>query len=100
MIEFLPLTHERCSTRFPSFHGSHVKQRLSTSAGLYLPSYRGYWTHPELSGLNILRDLNGVSIDSFLESSHFLGERRQLNNADIRTTVITGFSDEDVLYDI
>lgn len=76
------------------------KQRLMTIAGFYLPEYRGYWSVPALSGLNILDDLNEVLIDTFLSDSDFLEERRQLNNADIRTAVITGFKDEDVLYDI
>jgi len=35
-----------------------------------------------------------------LKDSQFSKERRQLDNADIRTTVVTGFQDEDVLYDI
>lgn len=76
------------------------KQRLMTIAGLYLAEYRQYWNVPQLSGLNILKDLNEVSLDDFLSSSDFGDERRQLGNADIRTTVITGFSGEDVLYDI
>jgi hypothetical protein len=76
------------------------KQRLMTIAGLYLPAYRGYWTHPELSGLNILTGLNDTRLDTFLTHADFLSERRQLGNADVRTAVITGFSDEDVLYDI
>lgn len=39
-------------------------------------------------------------MDAFLSESQYAKERRQLGNADIRTTVITGFADEDVLYDI
>jgi hypothetical protein len=76
------------------------KQRLMTIAGLYLPEFREYWTHPQFSGLNIMKDFNGVSLDAFLGDAQYSGERRQLGNADIRTTVITGFHDEDVLYDI
>src|SRR5439155_8026141 len=68
--------------------------------GLYLAAFRGYWTQPRLSGLNVLKELNRVPLDDFLTSPEYSTERRQLGNADIRTTVITGFSDEAVLYDI
>lgn len=76
------------------------KQRLMTIAGLYLKDYRQYWTTPEFSGLKVLEQLNGHSLDEFLESSAYTAERRQLGNGDIRTTVLTGFQDEGVLYDI
>jgi hypothetical protein len=71
-----------------------------TIASLYLSGYRNYWEQPRFSGLSVLTDLNGTSLDSFLTESQYSKERRQLGNADIRTTVITGFTDEDVLYDI
>lgn len=76
------------------------KQRLMTIAGLYLPEFRDYWAQPRFSGLSVLTDLNGTLLDAFLVESQHAKERRQLGNADIRTTVITGFTDEDVLYDI
>jgi hypothetical protein len=76
------------------------KQRLMTIASLYLSDYRNYWAQPRFSGLSVLTDLNGISLDAFLSESQYAKERRQLGNADIRTTVITGFTDEDVLYDI
>jgi hypothetical protein len=76
------------------------KQRLLTIAGLYLTSYRNYWANPRFSGLSVLTDLNGIGLDNFLKESQYSKDRRQLANADIRTTVITGFQDEDVLYDI
>jgi len=76
------------------------KQRLMTIAGLYLKSFRGYWTDPELTGLSVLKNLNGLELDELLNHPRFATERRQLGNADIRTTIITGFSDEGVLYDI
>jgi hypothetical protein len=76
------------------------KQRLLTIAGLYLHTYRDYWTNDRFSGLNVLKILNRVGLDTFLSSVDWSKERRQLANADIRTTVITGFQDEDVLYDI
>jgi Protein of unknown function DUF262 len=76
------------------------KQRLLTIAGLYLQEYRAYWTHSRFVGLNILKNLNRVSIVDFLKTSEFANERRQLGNSDIRTTVVTGFQEESVLYDI
>lgn len=76
------------------------KQRLMTIASLYLPEFRDYWAQPRFSGLSVLTDLNGTLLDAFLRESQYAKERRQLGNADIRTTVITGFTDEDVLYDI
>jgi hypothetical protein len=76
------------------------KQRLMTIASLYLPEYRNYWVKTHFSGLSVLTDLNGVELDVFLKDAQHSKERRQLGNADIRTTVITGFNDEDVLYDI
>jgi hypothetical protein len=76
------------------------KQRLLTIASLYLTGYRNYWTEPRFSGLSVLKELNEVALDSFLGESQYSKDRRQLGNADIRTTVITGFQDEDVLYDI
>jgi hypothetical protein len=76
------------------------KQRLMTIAGLYLTEFREYWTQARFSGLTVLKDLNRVQLDKFLSSAEYSAERRQLDNADIRTTVITGFNDEGVLYDI
>jgi hypothetical protein len=76
------------------------RQRLMTIAGLYLREFRDYWNQPRLSGLGILKDLHRVNLDDFLRDAKFVNERRQLANADIRTTVITGFNDEGVLYDI
>lgn len=76
------------------------KQRLMTIASTYLSQYRGYWQETELSGLKILSKLNDVSLDALIGGSKYANERRQLDNADIRTTVISGFSDDSILYDI
>jgi hypothetical protein len=76
------------------------KQRLLTIASTYLPTYREYWDAQKLTGLNIMTKLNDVELDQFLSSPEFSDNKRQLDNADIRTTVISGFSDENVLYDI
>jgi hypothetical protein len=88
----------------PRHRGSFIvidgKQRLMTVAGLYLPEYRSYWTQPRFSGLDVLTDLNGVLLDDFLAEALHAKNRRTLANADIRTTVIMGFREEGVLYDI
>lgn len=88
----------------PRLRGSFIvidgKQRLLTIASLYLDDYHAYWTEPRFSGLSVLKELNDVSLDAFLTEDAHSKARRQLANADIRTTVISGFKDEDVLYDI
>jgi hypothetical protein len=71
-----------------------------TIATTYLSGYRDYWAQQRFSGLGTLTDLNGISLDAFLTESQYSKERQQPGNADIRTTVIAGFKDEDVLYDI
>lgn len=76
------------------------KQRLMTIAGFFLADYRGYWRDPKLSSLEVLTSLNGVSLDDFATQARYAQHRRQLDNADIRATVLSGFSDEGVLYDI
>jgi hypothetical protein len=88
----------------PRLRGSFIvidgKQRLLTIASLYLKDYRGYWNEPRFSGLSVLKELNDITLDAFLGDDDYSKDRRQLSNADIRTTVISGFRDEDVLYDI
>jgi hypothetical protein len=88
----------------PRLRGSFIvidgKQRLLTIASLYLQDYRAYWSEPRFSGLSVLTDFNDVSLDAFLAEETYSKARRQLANADIRTTVISGFKEEDVLYDI
>jgi hypothetical protein len=88
----------------PRRRGSFIvidgKQRLMTIAGLFLQSYRSYWARPRFSGLGVLENLNDVSLDDFLTTAQHSNNRRQLANADIRTTLIMGFRDEGVLYDI
>lgn len=76
------------------------KQRLMTIAGFFLADYRGYWKTPQIAGLEILKQLNGVQLDDFVQLSRYAHFKRQLDNADIRATVLSGFRDEGVLYDI
>lgn len=76
------------------------KQRLTTIAGIYLENYRAYWTQDRFTELKVLTYLNGTKIDDFLSDTLFETQRRLLLNADNRTSLITGFKDEAVLYDI
>lgn len=77
------------------------KQRLLTIAGFYLEKYRTYWQRPALQKLTLLAKLNGVPIPDFFSDSRYADEVRQLGNADIRTTIITHFkNNEGLLYDI
>jgi hypothetical protein len=76
------------------------KQRLLTIAGLFLSKYRNYWQAHRFSGLEVLKDLNRVKLDDFLGDKRHRDHVRELRNADIRTSVISGFSDEGVLYDV
>src|ERR1051326_1303847 len=76
------------------------KQRLMAVAGFFLPEYRVFWKQDKFSGLDLLRELNGVRLDEFVHGESYAGFMRQLANADIRTTVISGFQNEGVLYDI
>lgn len=76
------------------------KQRLMTIAGFFLPEHRAYWKEPRITGLEFLKALNGVGLDELISEQRFAQYRRQLENADIRATVISGFRGEGVLYDI
>lgn len=76
------------------------KQRLLTIAGFFVPETRSYWTSPRFTGLKILKELNRTPIDEFLGNPQFEKYRTQLLNADLRTTIISGFKNENVLYDI
>jgi hypothetical protein len=75
------------------------KQRLLTLAGFMDPNIK-YWDRAALKGLSVLKELNGltekeIEADESLEDYH-----RRLMNADIRCTVLSNYSDPDVLYDI
>ncbi|MTV40841.1 DUF262 domain-containing protein [Duganella radicis] len=75
------------------------KQRLLTIAGFMDPSIN-YWDKAELKGLTVLNDLNGHSAQELESDASFSDYYRRLMNADIRCTILSNFSDSDVLYDI
>lgn len=75
------------------------KQRLLTLAGFSDPSFK-YWDKPELDGLKVFHELNGASYEKIAALEEFSGYYRRLMNADIRCTVLSNYSDPDILYDI
>ena len=71
------------------------KQRLLTLAGFINNQKYSYWDKDKLSSLTVCNKLNGTSYDRLDDDT-----KREFNNASLRCTVITGFSDIQVLYDI
>lgn len=76
------------------------KQRLLTIAGfIENDSYR-YWDIPKLRKLTVLNKLNQISYEKLRTESEFADVFREFNNSSLRCTVITNFTQTDVLYDI
>ena len=71
------------------------KQRLLTIAGFVDNEKYKYWDTPRLKKLNVLADLNKKTYLDLDEKS-----RREFDNSSLRCTVITNYSDIQVLYDI
>lgn len=77
------------------------KQRLLALASIYgLPDFQNAWPGQKFLGLTELKELNGVPLDDFRTEARFSDFRRQLDNADIRSVVIKGIENDDILYDI
>lgn len=71
------------------------KQRLLAIQGFIKPSL-GYWSgKAELKSLTIRKDIEGLSFETLGED-----DSRLLSNADLRCTILTGYSRSAVLYDI
>jgi len=75
------------------------KQRLLTIAGFIDPKI-SYWKRPSLAKLDIRKDLNGIDFVRINKEPRFDNELREFMNADIRCTIISNYSEDDVLYDI
>lgn len=73
------------------------KQRLLTLAGFFDPGQFNSWKKPALRDLNTRSELNG-NTKSDIEKNETVS--RELLNADIRCTVISNYSSNNVLYDI
>lgn len=75
------------------------KQRLLTLAGFSDPTFK-YWDKPVLNGLKVFQELNGKNFEMLSKQGEFEDYYRRLMNADIRCTVLSNYSDPDILYDI
>lgn len=76
------------------------KQRLLTIAGFIDPDKFPYWETPKLQGLKMKPDLKGLTYDMIDKDTRYADVRRELVNADIRCTVISNYSSDDILYDV
>ena len=76
------------------------KQRLQTLAGMYYPEKFKIWDSNKFPKSKAIPYLSGKTFTDILENSENLQYRRNLDNADIRCTVISNYDSEDILYDI
>lgn len=76
------------------------KQRLLTIAGFIFPDLFNYWDKPKLTKLKLLANLNGLSYEDILNNPDLLNVSRTLLNADFRCTLVSGYKNTDVLYEI
>ncbi len=76
------------------------KQRLLAIAGFMNHENFQYWGKPKLSKLAVREDLNGIDYNTMKADPSFGNELRAFLNADIRCTIISNFSSDDILYDI
>ncbi len=71
------------------------KQRLLTIAGFIDNNQYNYWDRDKLKKLDVKKSLNGLGYQDIDEN-----DRREFDNSSLRCTVITGYHDIQVLYDI
>lgn len=71
------------------------KQRLLTIAGFIDNNKYQYWDKNKLKKLDVKKELNGLGYCDVDDDI-----RRELDNSSLRCTVITGYNDIQVLYDI
>jgi len=76
------------------------KQRLQTLAGIYLSGKYNIWSTDHFPKSKLLPGLSDVTLENFLTDPKLSDQKRLLDNADIRCTIISNYSSEDVLYDI
>lgn len=75
------------------------KQRLLTIMGFLDPKI-GYWNRPKLSKIKSGSSLIGLSYEDLSTRPEHTDDHREFLNSDIRCTVISNYSSNDVLYDI
>ena len=71
------------------------KQRLLTLAGYIDNEKYKYWDKPILTDIKVCKELNKLKYTDFSEQL-----KREFDNASLRCTVITNYTDVEVLYDI
>lgn len=76
------------------------KQRLLTIAGYIDNQTYNYWDRPKLRKLSVRTDLNNIDYTQLQSNDGLNEELREFSNASLRCTVITNFTQTDVLYDI
>jgi hypothetical protein len=76
------------------------KQRLLTIAGFINPDKYSYWTRDKLIKLKVRSDLIDLSFSELATDPKYVDDHRAFINSDLRCTVISGFSDSNILYDI
>lgn len=76
------------------------KQRLITLYGFMSQNQSGIWQKGKLSGLEQLTSLNNYSFLDMKNNPKLSSYVRQLQNADVRCTIISNVKDSSVLYDI
>lgn len=86
-------------TKKKSFMVIDGKQRLLAAAGYADPNIQ-YWRRAVLSGLKARPELNRVSFEMMKNIPDFADAYRSFLNSDIRCTVISNYSQNDILYDI
>lgn len=76
------------------------KQRLLTIAGFIDNNTYNYWNKSKLQKIKSKKKLNNVTYEILSEDLEYQNEFREFMNSDIRCTVISNYSKEDILYDI
>lgn len=76
------------------------KQRLQTLAGLYTPNVYKVWDKEKLKKSLLIPSISNISFEDFFTKPCFEDLTNQLENADIRCTIISNYKNDDVLYDI
>lgn len=95
--EIVLAEHPREKKKFIVIDG---KQRLLTLCGFLMHEKFNSWRSPKLSKLKDIKELNGKTFSDLKKERPLNKYLRHLANADVRCTVISNISSDDILYDI
>lgn len=88
----------------PKQRGKYIvidgKQRLLSIRRFFSTDKEGDFKPLRLSGLDILKDLNGKTYKNLLDNSDFTEELNQLENQPIRTVVLKNWPNEEFLFTV